>query len=155
MEGEILKSDDSCISNPEIRNIGLDRPMCDFGFRDLRCRNRPISKFDTMPVMTKAMKCFIIAIAAMGVVRFILTVAGLPNDVVKYFSMTAIMTIGLIYFALVTPTHKGRLKAAYWLILPYMTIEVLALGYTWASGQQTIFHTVEYSFGTSIAVHTI
>src|SRR5439155_2831270 len=57
--------------------------------------------------------------------------------------------------AVVSKTHKERLKAAYLLILPYMTIEVLALGYTWASGRQTIFHAQEYSFGTSIMVHTI
>src|SRR5215813_14704861 len=50
---EISKLDDSCISNPEIRNLKLDcrgscvlwpSPICDFGFRDLRCRNRSISK---------------------------------------------------------------------------------------------------------------
>ncbi len=39
--------------------------------------------------------------------------------------------------------------------MPYMTIEVLALAYTWASGRQTIFHATEFSFGSSIAVHTI
>jgi hypothetical protein len=61
----------------------------------------------------------------------------------------------VFYFAIVTPTHKGRLKAAYLLVLPYMIIEVLALGYTWASGRQTIFHAAEYSFGTPIVVHTI
>jgi hypothetical protein len=101
------------------------------------------------------MKAFIIAIAAMGIVRFALTVSGLPNGTVKYFSMSAIMTAGVFYFAIVTPTHKGRLKAAYLLVLPYMIIEVLALGYTWASGRQTIFHAAEYSFGTPIVVHTI
>jgi hypothetical protein len=105
--------------------------------------------------MNKAMKAFMIAIAAMGIVRFVLTVSGLPNGTVKYFSMTAIMIAGTIYLAIATPTHKGRLKAAYLLVLPYMIIEVLALGYTWASGRQTIFHTVEYSFGSPIASHTI
>ncbi len=105
--------------------------------------------------MTRAMKTFIIAIAAMGIIRFVLTVSGLPNGTVKYFSMSAIMIVGAIYLAIVTPTHLGRLKAAYLLVLPYMIIEVLALGYTWASGRQTIFHTREYSFGYPIAQHTI
>jgi hypothetical protein len=105
--------------------------------------------------MTKALKAFIIAIAAMGVLRFILSVSGLPNSVVKYFSMSAIMTIGLIYFAVVTSSHKERLKVSYFLVMPYMTVEVLALGYTWASGRQTIFHAAEYTLGTSIRVHTI
>ena len=105
--------------------------------------------------MSKALKAFIIAIAAMGVLRFILTVSGLPNNVVKYFSMSAIMTAGLIYFAVVTSSHKERLKVSYLLVMPYMTVEVLALGYTWASGRQTIFHASEYSLGTTIRMHTI
>lgn len=105
--------------------------------------------------MSKAMKAFVGAIAVMGSVRFILSVNGFPNGIVKYFSMTAVMIAGFIYFAVETPTHKGRLKASYLLILPYMTIEVLALGYTWISGRQTIFHAAEYSLGTSITVHTI
>ena len=105
--------------------------------------------------MNKTMKAFIVAIAAMGVVRFILDASGLPKDVVKYFSMTAIMIIGSLYFAIATATHKERLKASYLLIMPYMTVEVIALGYTWATGHQTIFHAAEYSMGTSIGVHTL
>ena len=35
-----------------------------------------------------------------------------------------------------------------------MIIEVLALGYTWLTGQQTIFHAAEYSMGFSIMWHT-
>ena len=105
--------------------------------------------------MNKTMKVFIVAIAVMGVVRFILDASGRPKDVVKYFSMTAIMIIGSLYFAIATATHKERLKAAYLLIMPYMTVEVIALGYTWATGHQTIFHAAEYSMGTSIGVHTL
>jgi hypothetical protein len=101
------------------------------------------------------MKGFIAAVVLMGVVRFSLNVAGLPNEIVKYFSMTAVILIGLLYFALVTATHKERLKAAYLLVMPYMTVEVLALGYTWVSSRQTIFHANEYSMGFSIAQHTL
>ena len=103
----------------------------------------------------KTMKIFILAILAMGFVRFILNISGLPNSVVKFFSMTAIIVIGTVYFAIATTGHKERLKAAYLLILPYMIVEVLALGYTWATGRQTIFHAEEYSMGFSIAQHTI
>ena len=105
--------------------------------------------------MNNAMKGCIAAIAATGVVRFVLNVSGVPDDVVKYFSMTAVMIFASIYFAITMTTHKKRLKAAYLLVLPYMTIEVLALGYTWISGHQTIFSAVEYSMGYSLAVHTI
>src|SRR5215831_52020 len=105
--------------------------------------------------MTKTTKAFIVAIAVMGVIRFILDADGVPKDVVKYFSMSAIMMIGSVYFAIATSTHKERLKASYLLVMPYMTVEVLALGYTWASGRQTIFHASEYSLGTTIRMHTI
>jgi hypothetical protein len=105
--------------------------------------------------MSKTMKWFIIAIAVMGVVRFILDAGGISRDIVKFFSMTVIMMAGSLVFAIASTTHKERLKAAYLLVVPYMTIEVVALGYTWASGHQTIFHAQEYSMGTSIAVHTI
>jgi hypothetical protein len=105
--------------------------------------------------MSKTMKVFIGAIAGMGVLRFILNMNGVPNETVKYFSMTAIILIASVYFAIVTTTHKERLKAAYLIILPYMLIEVLALGYTWISGRQTIFHTPPYTFGVSIGTHTI
>src|SRR5205814_9253217 len=105
--------------------------------------------------MNNIMKAFIAAIAAMGIVRFALDRNGVPIHIVKYFSMTAVMIIGSIYFAVATATHKERLKASYLLVMPYMTIEVLALGYTWASGRQTIFHASEYSMGTSLPVHTI
>ena len=101
------------------------------------------------------MKWCIVAIAAMGVVRFILDAGGMPKDVVKFFSMTVIMMASSLYFAIACTTHKERLKASYLLVMPYMTVEVLALGYTWVSGHQTIFHAAEYSLGTSIAVHTI
>src|SRR5215467_90270 len=105
--------------------------------------------------MKTSLKLFMAAIAVMGVIRFVLTTAGLPNAAVKFASMTVIMIVGTLYFAVVSLTHKERIKAAYLLVLPYMIIEVAALGYTWASGRQTIFHAQEYSFGTSIGVHTL
>ena len=101
------------------------------------------------------MKASIIAIAAVGVARFILDAVGVPHDIVKYVSMTAVMIACSVYFAIATGTHKERLKAAYLLVLPYMTVEVLALSYTWATGHQTIFSAAEYSLGYSIGLHTV
>jgi hypothetical protein len=72
---------------------------------------------------------------------------------VKYFAMTAVIAAGAVFFAITTKTHKERLYAAFFLIIPYMTIEVLALGYTWLSGQQTIFHAKEYSLGLGVTAH--
>jgi hypothetical protein len=105
--------------------------------------------------MKTSMKIFMALIAFTGVIRFVLTMAGLPNSVVKFASMSVILMAGALYFAVVSTTHKERLKAAYLLIFPYMIVEVAALGYTWATGHQTIFHAEEYSFGVEIGPHTI
>src|SRR2546422_10594134 len=88
--------------------------------------------------MKTSMKISIAAIAVMGVIRFALTIAGVPDSTVKYFSMTAIMIVATLYLAVVSKTHKERLKAAYLLILPYMTIEVLALGYIYPSARTSM-----------------
>ena len=88
--------------------------------------------------MKPTMKWFIAAIAAMGVIRFTLNQAGAPDSIVKYFSMTVIMIVGSVYFAIASTTHKERLKAAYLLVLPYMIVESLALGCTWTTGHPTI-----------------
>ncbi len=53
------------------------------------------------------MKGFIIAIAAMGVLRFILNMSGFPNDVVKYFGMTVVMIAGSVYSALQLPRTRS------------------------------------------------
>ena len=98
---------------------------------------------------------FIAAILAAGVFRFALSVAGVADAVVKYVSMTALIIAGTIYFGVVCTSHKERLKTAYLLILPYMVVEIAALGYTWMTGRMTIFHAPQYSLGSSIAVHTI
>jgi hypothetical protein len=104
--------------------------------------------------MRTSIKAFIAAILVMGVIRFVLTIVGLPNSVVKYASMSVIIAAGAIYFAIASSTNKERLKNAYLLILPYMIVEVAALGFTWATGRETIFHAAEYSFGSGIALHT-
>jgi hypothetical protein len=103
----------------------------------------------------KPMKLFVIGILAVGLIRFVLGVSGLPDGVVKYASMTAVILAGAVYFAVRSSSHLERLKAAFLLILPYMIVEVLALGYTWATGRRTIFHAREYNMGTSIGVHTL
>jgi hypothetical protein len=97
-----------------------------------------------------------LAIFVVGTLRFVLTIAGLPNNIVRFVSMTAVIAVGIVYFAFATLSHKERLKAAYLLTIPYMLVEVAALGYTWFSGRPTIFHAPEYSFGgTPLWLHWI
>jgi hypothetical protein len=73
---------------------------------------------------------FVAAIFLMGFLRFVLTMIALPDSLVKFFSMSVIILVGTVYFAIRTATHKERLKAAYLLLFPYMAVEVAALGYT-------------------------
>ena len=106
--------------------------------------------------MKPALKWFILAIAVMGVIRFVLSISGVPDQIVRFFSMTVIFMAGAVYFGIVCTTHKERLKAAYLLILPYMIVEVLGLGYTWATGRMTILQSEPYTFGGyPIDQHTI
>ena len=124
---------------------------------DLVLKRVAYSRSMPTPLLQRSsMRAFIFAILAVGILRFLLTVSGLPNSIVKFASMTAVILVGTIYFAMTTDTHKERLKASFLLILPYMIIEVLALGYTWITGQQTIFHAAEYSFGgTPLGYHLV
>ena len=80
--------------------------------------------------MKTSIKWFMLAIFAMGLLRFALSLADVPDSVVKYASMTVLLIVSSIYFAIVCDARKDRLKAAYLLILPYMIVEVTALSYT-------------------------
>ena len=102
-----------------------------------------------------AIKLFIAAIVVVGAIRFALSVSGAPDAIVKYVSMTAVITVGMVYFALTCKTWKERMKAAYLLILPYMLVEGVALAYTVVTRKPTIFHAPEYSFRTTPGVHLI
>ena len=86
-------------------------------------------------------------------VRLALSVAGVPDGTVKYASMTAVILAGTVYFAFASRTWKGRLRSAYLLILPYMLVELAALGYELATGKHTIFHAPEYSFRSPLKIH--
>lgn len=105
--------------------------------------------------MKSSIKWFMAFILLTGIARFALTVFGLPNTAIRFASMSVVIAIGAVYFAINSSTHMDRLKDAYLLILPYMSVEVAALLYTWWSGRPTIFHAAEYSFGTSIGQHTL
>ncbi len=96
---------------------------------------------------------FIAAILAVGLVRFALTVSGVPNTLTKYASMSVVILMGALYFGVVAHSWKEQLVLSYLLILPYMAVELAGIGYTWATGKATIFHAPEYSFGLEIAPH--
>ena len=59
-----------------------------------------------------ATKFFVPAILLMGVIRFILTVSGLPDSIVKYFSMTAVISAGIICFGATSAKRENHSVAA-------------------------------------------
>jgi hypothetical protein len=96
---------------------------------------------------------FVGAIVLVGAIRLGLTLAGASNAATKFASMSAVIFVACIYFGKKPQSFRERVVVSYLLILPYMLVEVIGLGYTWASGRTTIFHAPEYSFGTSIDQH--
>ena len=93
------------------------------------------------------------AILLMGLLRFGLTVSGASNEVTRFASMTVVILAGCLYFGTRQLPWRDLARVSYFLILPYMAIEVAALGYTWATGRATIFHAPEHSFGMPIRHH--
>ncbi len=47
---------------------------------------------------------FMVAILLIGLVRFSLTVAGAPDEVTKYASMTVVLLAGCLYFGAASPS---------------------------------------------------
>ena len=96
---------------------------------------------------------FVGAILLVGAIRLGLTLNGVSNAATKFASMSAVIFIACLYFGSKPQSFKERLVVSYLLILPYMLVEVIGLGYTRASGRPTIFHAPEYSLGSSIDQH--
>lgn len=96
---------------------------------------------------------FVLLILGVGAARLILTVAGVGDSLTRLASMTVVILAGIVWFGSLQTTWKQRMLIAYALILPYMLIETAGLGYTWISGQATIFQSPAYSMGTTIEVH--
>ena len=47
----------------------------------------------------------LVAIAGVGMVRLVLSLAGQPDSMVKFFSMTAVGLAGIVYYALTVRRH--------------------------------------------------
>jgi uncharacterized membrane protein len=93
------------------------------------------------------------AVLLAGLLRFLLSITGAPAGVTRFASMTVVLLAACVYFGARRLSWRHRLAVSYLLILPYMAVELAALGYTWASGRPTIFHAEEYSFGVSLPTH--
>jgi len=97
-------------------------------------------------------KLFLTLVAAVGLARLALTLAGAPNSTAKWFSMTAVMWIAVIYYSVRIPatgfgTYKHLLPV---LALPNLVAQGIAVaGITIAifTGTPNVFSAPEYAFG--------
>lgn len=96
---------------------------------------------------------FMGAILLVGLVRFGLTVSGVPDEITRYGSMTVVILVGCVYFGAAGLSWKDLAAISYLLILPYIAVELGGIGYTWATGKTTIFHVPQYSFEMPVNVH--
>ena len=95
---------------------------------------------------------FIPLISTLGIARFALTLSNSPG-LAHYTSMTSIILIAIIFYGFQQTTYRERFLISYALIGPYVFIESAGLGYSWYSGNETIFHVWPYSLGTTVSVH--
>lgn len=92
-------------------------------------------------------------IIAVGCIRAVLTLNGVPNDLTRLASMTVVILAASVYFSGRPTRPRERLLISYGLIAPYMLIEAIGLGYSWRTGTDTIFQTWPYNLGTPVHVH--
>jgi hypothetical protein len=101
---------------------------------------------------------FLILIAAMGVTRLALTLAGLPNGTVKWFSINAVLWIGVLYYAVRIHTsgfgsYKQLLVICALQNLVEQAVVVSGIILAIVTGTNNIYSTPEYSFGANAWVH--
>lgn len=101
---------------------------------------------------------FLVLIAAMGVTRLALTLGGLPNGTVKWFSINAVLWIGVFYYAVRVHTsgfgsYKQLLVICALQNLVEQAVVILGIVLAIVTGTTNIFSTPEYSFGTNPWVH--
>jgi len=97
---------------------------------------------------------FALAILVVGLTRFALTLLGVPDRITTFFSISVVIGVGLFYFGLTCDKWRDRMVASYVLFVPYTLIAVTALGYTWITGNPTIFQRHEHSMtGLTVGPH--
>jgi hypothetical protein len=97
-------------------------------------------------------KLFIILIAVTGLTRLTLSLSGIPNSTARWFSMTALMWIGVIYYSIRVPTtgfgtYRHLLPV---LALPNFVAQAIAIaGITISivTGNANVFSSPEFAFG--------
>jgi hypothetical protein len=98
-------------------------------------------------------KPFLSLILVVGIVRFVLSFAGVPNSAAKWFSITVVMWIGVLYYAVRIHTsgfgsYKHLLPICVLQSVVSEVIIVPAIILAIVTGHDNIYSAPEYSFGS-------
>ena len=98
-------------------------------------------------------RVFVLLIAAVGITRLALSLAGAPNSTATWFSMTAVARIGVLYCAVrVQSSGFGTYKHLLPIVaLINLTAQAIAIGgivIAIFTGANNIFSSPEYAFGS-------
>ena len=98
-------------------------------------------------------KPFLSLILVVGIVRFVLSFAGVPNSAAKWFSITVVMWIGGLYYAVRIHTsgfgsYKHLLPICVLQSLTAQVIIVPAIILAIFTGHDNIYSAPEFSFGS-------
>jgi hypothetical protein len=109
--------------------------------------NRPLSEYIAF------CRGFLIVIPLVGIVRLMLSLNGTPNSTVRWLSMTALMWIAVLYFAVrVHTTGFGsyrHLLVIYALLnVTTQIVSILGIVIAIVNGKDNVFTVPEFSFGT-------
>lgn len=96
---------------------------------------------------------FLVLIAATGLIRLALSLAGVPNATTRWFSMSVVAWIALIYNAI--RIHTTRFGTYRHLLVVCVLINVVAqsiasagIGLAMATGTDNVFSAPEFAFGS-------
>ena len=91
---------------------------------------------------------FLVGAAVLGFTRLGLSLAGQPNDVTRYFSMTVLLFIGIFYYALTLRrrgfgTYKHMLPMVFNQLMIAHIVAVIGIALS-ASGYENVFNAPEF-----------
>jgi hypothetical protein len=95
---------------------------------------------------------FLILIAVVGFVRLALSLGGTPNSTARWFSMTLLVWIGVIYYSIRIHTsgfgsYKQLLPVVALLNITAQVIAMVGIAIAMFTGNDNIFSAPEYAFG--------
>jgi len=97
-------------------------------------------------------KPFLVLIPIVGILRLALSISGEPNSSVKWLSMTALVWIGILYYAVRVHTtgfgsYKQFLPICVLLNLAAQAVAILGIIVAIVTGVGNIYSAPEYAFG--------